>query len=97
MAQKELSGWPEDRSAENRPVKDFQEDRSLFLNALALDPSNRTAHHRLGLLALRDRDFNKAVVHLQAAHEIDRDSRFPWEIIKKMGPLNYFGIQIPKK
>ena len=31
------------------------------------------------------------------SHEIDRDSRFPWEIIEKMGPLNYFGLQVPKK
>jgi len=30
-------------------------------------------------------------------HEIDRDSRFPWEVIEKMGPLNYFGLQVPKK
>jgi alkylation response protein AidB-like acyl-CoA dehydrogenase len=31
------------------------------------------------------------------AHEIDRDSRFPWEVIEKMRPLNYFGLQIPGK
>ena len=31
------------------------------------------------------------------SHEIDRDSRFPWEVIEKMGPLNYFGLQVPKK
>jgi butyryl-CoA dehydrogenase len=31
------------------------------------------------------------------AHEIDHESRFPWEVIKKMGPLNYFGLQIPRK
>jgi butyryl-CoA dehydrogenase len=31
------------------------------------------------------------------SHEIDRDSRFPWEVIEKMRPLNYFGLQIPKK
>ena len=30
-------------------------------------------------------------------HEIDRDSRFPWEVIEKMGPLNYFGLQVPRK
>ena len=30
------------------------------------------------------------------AHDIDRDSRFPWEVIEKMQPLNYFGLQIPK-
>ncbi len=31
------------------------------------------------------------------AHDIDRDSRFPWEVIEKMQPLNYFGLQVPKK
>ncbi len=31
------------------------------------------------------------------SHEIDRDSRFPWEVIEKMRPLNYFGLQVPKK
>jgi len=31
------------------------------------------------------------------SHEIDRESRFPWEVIEKMGPLNYFGLQVPKK
>ncbi len=31
------------------------------------------------------------------AHEIDCDSRFPWEVIEKMRPLNYFGLQVPKE
>ena len=31
------------------------------------------------------------------AYEIDRDARFPWEVIHKMGALNFFGLQIPKK
>lgn len=31
------------------------------------------------------------------AHDIDRDSRFPWEVIEKMRPLNYFGLQVPKE
>jgi len=31
------------------------------------------------------------------SHEIDRDSRFPREVVEKMGPLNYFGLQVPKK
>ena len=30
------------------------------------------------------------------AGEIDRESRFPWEIVEKMGKLGYFGIQVPK-
>jgi len=29
------------------------------------------------------------------AAEIDRDARFPWEVVDKMGPLGYFGIQAP--
>ena len=31
------------------------------------------------------------------AHDIDRDSRFPWEVIEKMRPLNYFGLQVPRE
>ncbi len=31
------------------------------------------------------------------AREIDADRRFPWEVIEKMGPLNFFGMQAPKK
>lgn len=31
------------------------------------------------------------------AHDIDRDARFPWEVIEKMRELNYFGLQVPKK
>lgn len=31
------------------------------------------------------------------AHDIDRDARFPWEVVEKMGPLNFFGLQIPKQ
>ena len=28
---------------------------------------------------------------------LDRESRFPWEIIKKMQPLNFFGLQVPRE
>ncbi|MDD4998704.1 MAG: acyl-CoA dehydrogenase family protein, partial [Syntrophales bacterium] len=30
------------------------------------------------------------------AHDIDRDARFPWEIVEKMRPLHFFGLQAPK-
>jgi butyryl-CoA dehydrogenase len=30
------------------------------------------------------------------AYEIDRESRFPWEVIEKMRPLNFFGLQVPR-
>jgi butyryl-CoA dehydrogenase len=29
------------------------------------------------------------------AAEIDREGRFPWEVVEKMGKLGYFGIQTP--
>ncbi|HOO90146.1 MAG TPA: acyl-CoA dehydrogenase family protein [Syntrophales bacterium] len=30
------------------------------------------------------------------AGEIDREARFPWEVVEMMGKLGYFGIQVPK-
>ncbi|MDD5100951.1 MAG: acyl-CoA dehydrogenase family protein, partial [Syntrophales bacterium] len=30
------------------------------------------------------------------AHDIDRDARFPWEVVEKMRPLHFFGLQAPK-
>jgi butyryl-CoA dehydrogenase len=29
--------------------------------------------------------------------ELDREARFPWEVVEKMQPLNFFGLQIPEK
>ncbi len=29
-------------------------------------------------------------------YDIDREARFPWEVIEKMRPLGFFGLQIPK-
>ena len=28
---------------------------------------------------------------------LDKESRFPWEIVEKMKPLNFFGLQVPEK
>jgi butyryl-CoA dehydrogenase len=30
------------------------------------------------------------------AHNIDRDARFPWEVVEKMRPLQFFGLQTAK-
>ncbi|HSV57041.1 MAG TPA: acyl-CoA dehydrogenase family protein, partial [Magnetospirillaceae bacterium] len=30
------------------------------------------------------------------AREIDREARFPWEVVEKMRPLQFFGLQTPK-
>lgn len=29
--------------------------------------------------------------------QLDKESRFPWEIVEKMQPLNFFGLQTPKE
>lgn len=31
------------------------------------------------------------------AGEIDKEARFPWEVVEKMGKLGYFGIQAPRE
>jgi len=31
------------------------------------------------------------------AQEIDLEGRFPWEVVEKMGPLNFFGMQAPRQ
>jgi butyryl-CoA dehydrogenase len=50
--------------------------------------------HKLVRKAVRD--FAEAEIG-PVAHEIDRDARFPWDIIRKMGTLNFFGLQVPRR
>ncbi|MCP4369387.1 MAG: acyl-CoA dehydrogenase family protein, partial [Deltaproteobacteria bacterium] len=28
---------------------------------------------------------------------LDKSARFPWEIVEKMKPLNFFGLQAPRE
>ncbi|HVN72717.1 MAG TPA: acyl-CoA dehydrogenase family protein [Desulfomonilia bacterium] len=42
------------------------------------------------------REFSEAELG-PIAHDMDRDARFPWEVVEKMRPLNFFGLQVPKK
>lgn len=42
------------------------------------------------------RDFCEKELRPIAA-EIDQEARFPWEVMEKMGPLGYFGIQAPRE
>lgn len=55
---------------------------------------NPCMKHKLVRKAVRD--FAESELGPIAA-EIDREARFPWEVIEKMIPLNYFGLQIPRK
>jgi len=42
------------------------------------------------------RQFAKAEL-APIAREIDEEGRFPWEAVEKMGPLNFFGMQVPRQ
>jgi len=42
------------------------------------------------------RQFAKAEL-APIAREIDEEGRFPWEVVEKMGPLNFFGMQAPRQ
>lgn len=67
MAQEELSDWPTNKWADGRYLPALRPAEQLFRQALAIDPANRTAHYRLGMIAMLRRDFATAVVHLEAA------------------------------
>jgi hypothetical protein len=51
------------------PTDSYVED--LLSRSLDLDPNNRTAHHRMGLLAMRHGQFRRAAGHLEAAARLD--------------------------
>ena len=50
--------------------------------------------HKLVRKAVRE--FSEAELG-PIAHDLDRDARFPWEIVEKMRPLNFFGLQVPRE
>jgi butyryl-CoA dehydrogenase len=54
---------------------------------------NPCSKHRLVRKTVRE--FAEAELGPIAA-EIDRQARFPWEVVEKMGPLHYFGLQAPR-
>lgn len=71
MARVELAGWGSGARNEALTAADLEPAEGLFERALAHNPSNRTAHHRLGLIAMQRRDFPTAIRNLEAADRID--------------------------
>jgi O-antigen ligase len=69
LAQAELQGWPSSggpRVPTGAPLATVQR---WLGTALELDPGNRAANHRLGLIAMQMGDFSAASGYLQAAWE----------------------------
>jgi len=97
MARVELEGWPSDRGQADNTIAKLETAEAYFVRALKLDDSNRTAHHRLGLVSLQRRDFRVAVQHLEHAYQLDEDHRGIWRSLGssylwsgKLGQLSTF-------
>ena len=76
MAQVELRGFPGGEWLDERQaLAQYAPARWLLERALALDPANRTANQRLGLLAMKAQDFPQAVRYLEAASRQAPDHR----------------------
>ena len=82
MAQVELAGFPTDKWAESAILPDLETAEVSFRSAFNFDPANRTANHRLGLIAMLRRDFDSAVEYLEFAHHQTPEHR---GIIKALG------------
>jgi tetratricopeptide (TPR) repeat protein len=67
MARVELAGFPEANWNQAHALADFQNARAFFDQARQLDPNNRTAAHRLGLLAFQAGDYEQAATALAIA------------------------------
>ncbi|MAT99377.1 MAG: hypothetical protein CL608_19735 [Anaerolineaceae bacterium] len=67
LARVELRGWPTNQWETNTELARFDTAVTLFEQALNVDPENRTANQRLGMIAMVGRDYETAVTHLEQA------------------------------
>ncbi len=82
MAQVELSDFPSGEWLEPQTVEKLGDAQRLLEQAVLLAPANRTANHRLGLIALLRQDFSTAIAHLQQAYRADPRHR---GVVKNLG------------
>jgi len=82
MAKVELKIWPKEGWDTGENVEALMPAAAFFERALTYDPNNRTANHRLGLIAMLNRDYETAVSYLETAYQADSDHR---GIIKNLG------------
>ncbi len=75
MARVDLAVWPSNNWGGFQSDVVYEPAVRQFNRALAYDPDNRTAHHRLGLIAMKTGDFATAVSHLETAYRLSPDHR----------------------
>ncbi len=75
MARVDLAEWPVGTWDVAYNLAELGSAESFYKRSLMLAPNNRTAHHRLGLIAMLQRDFATAVSHLEQAFVLDPGHR----------------------
>ena len=93
MTRVELDGWPINQWDDGSNAGKLISAERYLQEALAYNPDNRTANHRLGLIAMVNRDYATAVTYLESA--ADRDQNHPG-INKTLG-YSYLWANQPKK
>jgi tetratricopeptide (TPR) repeat protein len=71
MARAELADFPTGRWVEPRPDDALSNAENRFQKSLEHQARQRTAHYRLGMLAMQRGDFPSAVAHLETAYAQD--------------------------
>ena len=71
MARVELVDYPTNEWSDGHEAAQLQDTRTRFDRALVLNPANRTAWHRLGLIAMSERDYETAARSLREAYRLD--------------------------
>jgi hypothetical protein len=75
MSRIELMNWPINKWNDNPDVAPLIKAENLFYTTLIHNPNQRTARHRLGLVAMQERDFIRAQYELERAYDIDPEHR----------------------
>jgi tetratricopeptide (TPR) repeat protein len=82
LSQVQLSDFPSNEWTASQDISQLAQAQAWLERAVRLDPSNRTANHRLGLIALQSRDYDAATDYLKVAHLQDASHR---GVIKNLG------------
>jgi O-antigen ligase len=82
MARIQLTGWPTEAWEDGSSLPALVPAEVLFQKSLDLNPHNRTANHRLGLISLLRQDFNTAARFLESAYAANPQHR---GVIKSLG------------
>ncbi|MFZ0544432.1 MAG: O-antigen ligase family protein [Candidatus Promineifilaceae bacterium] len=75
MARVELVNWPTDKWDDGRNVAQLIPIEGYFKHAFTFNPNNVTAQYRMGLIAMRMRDFQTAITYLDSARQLEPTNR----------------------